>query len=690
MRKTLIITLFALIVSSVFPTDAFSAILFKPTNNLGLVGHWSFDEGSGSVVSNRGGRDVGSVSGASWVAGRRDSALDFDGVNDFVLVPHSADQLTTGGLTLSAWIRADSIGETAGRVMHKGTNVAGGGGWQWYLGTTERICTTVNQGTDTCSSNGSVPLDGAWRHVALTVTAGGSVTHYVNGVSVGTGSTGALSGVTTTYPLCIGNRSSETSCNTDRTFDGGIDEARMWGRVLSATEIMSLYGEGVVTRKMVSSQGLLGYWPMNEGVGTVVTDMSGSGNHGAFISTPLWSTGKLGPALDFDGSDDGLLLPMSINSVTQGSMTVSAWSRFDDDSRGIIFGSYLSTDSVSVEKHTSNRLRWYWNDGEVDRYSPVNVVTQNRWHHLTFVRDKDASQFRMYVDGTLVDSVSGVGNDVTSGGPFHIGRDTRTGTTVTNGKLDEVRVYSRALSTAEITALYSQGSVTIGSPVDRVSSGLAGYWSFNGKDMDWAGNSAVDQSGQGRNVTLTNMSNLSAVAGKMGQGLSFNGSNQYASTTDINAFDPQSGDFSAFAWIYPNNVSTNKTVFSKLSSLCTLGGTGWALYTNGTALQGCVQGADGAGTSPTANGIISANVWQHVGFTWTASTKTMRSYHNGVQVALGSNSNTVFPVDNGDPLTIGSGANATSRFFNGRSDDVRIYGRALSADEARQLYLMGK
>jgi hypothetical protein len=52
------------------------------------------------------------------------------------------------------------------------------------------------------------------------------------------------------------------------------------------------------------TSGLVGHWTFNEGSGTVAGDSSGLWNTGTLINGPVWSTGKIGGALDFDGSDD--------------------------------------------------------------------------------------------------------------------------------------------------------------------------------------------------------------------------------------------------------------------------------------------------------------------------------------------------------------------------------------------------
>ncbi len=569
-----------------------------------------------------------------------------------------------GGFTLSAWVAPRSQGEVSSRIMDKTNSTGSGLGFHWYVDSNARMLMNVNNGGPIASPNGSLPLNGSWTHVAVSVAPGGTVTQYVNGSSVGGGVSGAPSGIVTANSFCIGNRGGSGSCVTDRTFDGRIDEAMAWGRVLTAGEVLAVYRSGLATVGTASDDGLVGYWPMNEGSGTVAGDASGNGNDGTFISAPLWSTGKLGSALDFDGSDDGLLLPMSVNPVTTGSMTVSMWARFDDDSRGVLFSSYLSADSVAVEKNTSNRLRWYWNDGQVDRNSGVNVVTQNRWQYLTFVRDKDANQFRMYVDGTLVDSVTGVGSDVTSGGPFRIGRDTRTGGTVTNGRLDEVRVYDRALSVGEILASYRSGMSEV---MPSASSPYAWYGMNDG-----SGTSVGDGSGEGNDGTMSGL--VSWARGRLGQAVLFAGG--YVDTNIPS--DSLPVPFSVSAWIYPTEVSANNQgayrVFTRLFGASTRGSIGinQGLLCISTTAWVCHASVP-----------VSVNQWRHVVGVWRADGWDF--YVDGAPVASGAN--TMTGLDS-SPALIGAHTPADRKFV-GTIDEVGIYRRALTQAEVTASYRAG-
>jgi parallel beta-helix repeat protein len=129
---------------------------------------------------------------------------------------------------------------------------------------------------------------------------------------------------------------------------------------------------------------------------------------------------------------------------------------FNDDSRGILFGSYDTDHCVNFEKHTGFRLRIYWNDGTPEFFTAPNVVSSDAWYFLTFIRDVSTNSFRIFVNGQLVETFSGVGSNIFPAGPFYIGRDSRTGTTVVNGKMDDVRIYYGALSDTEVLALYNE------------------------------------------------------------------------------------------------------------------------------------------------------------------------------------------------------------------------------------------
>jgi hypothetical protein len=209
------------------------------------------------------------------------SSLLFDGAVSTVIVPHNANQLLTTGFTISAWIKPKSIGETTGRIVDKSTADTAAGGFRYALNSSNALFFQVNTGSSIASATNSILYNNTWYHVVVTVGSDATVTHYINGVLSGTpATTGALSGITTTNNLTIGNRSGAT----DRTFDGNMTDIIIWNTALTATQVSSLYfGNQVPTTT------LIGRWRFNEGAGSTANDSSTIANNGTITSATFSS-----------------------------------------------------------------------------------------------------------------------------------------------------------------------------------------------------------------------------------------------------------------------------------------------------------------------------------------------------------------------------------------------------------------
>ncbi len=217
-----------------------------PNVSNGLVVHQTFDGKNliRNAADTSGQGNHGNLSGftsTTTVAGKIGQALRFDGADDSVIVSHNANQLLTGGGTFAAWIRPNGQGEsTSGRILDKSSVLTGVDGFTWGLannGGNTRIGMNINGGTGVNSEPVYFTL-GKWAHVAVTFDSTGRVSNYINGVLVGAPAvSGDPVGITTTNALTIGNRSTAT----DRTFDGTIDDLRVYNRPLSSTEIKMLY-----------------------------------------------------------------------------------------------------------------------------------------------------------------------------------------------------------------------------------------------------------------------------------------------------------------------------------------------------------------------------------------------------------------------------------------------------------------
>jgi hypothetical protein len=204
------------------------------------VAYLKFDESTGTLAPDGtdNGRSGTLVNGPTWVAGKTGNAVNLDGSNDYVTLPTGAiNGLTTA--TFAAWVNLDALANWQ-RVFDFGT------GTNNYLFLTPRFSSTgtVRFAIRTPSVgeqiiNGTAALStGSWQHVAV-VLDGATGTLYVNGVQVGQNTAMTLnpSSLGTTTQNYLGK-----SQWNDPYLDGRIDDFRIIGRALTATEIAGLAG----------------------------------------------------------------------------------------------------------------------------------------------------------------------------------------------------------------------------------------------------------------------------------------------------------------------------------------------------------------------------------------------------------------------------------------------------------------
>jgi len=198
----------------------------------GLLGHWSFDEGSGSTAMDASGLgNDGTITGAEWIPGKvGDGALRFDGTTAMVTVPHSPVMTLTDQLTISAWCYLNST-EGNQNVLQKEYMAIGeireGG-----------FANVLNINNSWLIFNYTMHADGflgSWHHIAMTYD-GTQVVNYLDGqVDTTYSQTGVVQA--TTADLGIGANSPWNDAN----FNGNIDDVRLYNIALSASEIEDVF-----------------------------------------------------------------------------------------------------------------------------------------------------------------------------------------------------------------------------------------------------------------------------------------------------------------------------------------------------------------------------------------------------------------------------------------------------------------
>jgi len=161
----------------------------------------------------------------------------FDGVDDYVEIPHNAAQLganLSNGFTISAWVNPRSSGEAGvGYIISKDAGSSSQLGFRFMMSGVACLFSITNINI----TSGNIFNLGNWQHILITCEANGAAVMYWNNTGFKSGNTNATSAITTTNAMRIGNRATAT----DRTFDGAIRSVKMWNRVLTTTEITEEY-----------------------------------------------------------------------------------------------------------------------------------------------------------------------------------------------------------------------------------------------------------------------------------------------------------------------------------------------------------------------------------------------------------------------------------------------------------------
>ncbi len=209
-------------------------------------------------------------------------------------------------------------------------------------------------------------------------------------------------------------------------------------------------GNNLNLSPLYNPNGLAGYWKFDEGSGTVARDSSGNGNDTVFSGgSSYFTTQKV--VGSYAGYFDGGTVAQvsSLTSMPTGDMSISAWINRDS---GAGYRTILATNQFRFTTQSNHAPEWSWNNG--GGYAGGGDVGSGRFRFVTAV--KGAGILSIYIDGLFVSSGAAVGATNTTG--MSIGYDDRSsigGPDPFFGQIDDVRVYSRALSAAEVLALYN-------------------------------------------------------------------------------------------------------------------------------------------------------------------------------------------------------------------------------------------
>jgi len=624
MKKFLFIFIFAFVAASALPASAEAATLSKPGNNLGLIARWSFDEGAGTSVGDSSGLGNGAtlIGSPSWVFGKLRNAVTFSGTGQYASTPVA---LPTSAYTKTAWIKLTDCTGNNNIISTAGSSSASAfwapAAWSCKLSSGH------NSSWDQVQDSVSL-VAGQWYFVAVTYdssVAGGTLSLYKDAVLVDS-ATSISAPVAGTVEIGAHRESN--------LMKGTIDDARIYSRALSSGEIMALYNQTATTK-----------------IGMRFTSgLSGSYYDGTNFNTYVAT--YIDPTINFNPADTVL----GVNRANGGDTFSVKWTGYIKPDYTGTYTFYTSSDDGARLYVNGSTVIDSWIDQGTTEHSGTIALAAGQWYpiELDFYENSGGAAIML--------------------------------------SWSEASVSKQIIPAANLKPTAHEVTLNTSS-ADLQSSGLAnglvGLWTFDGKDTVWSSSTAgtvTDRSGQGNTGTLTNMTQAgSVVMGKMGQALSFNGSNTLVRTISSSGMSATQG--SVGAWFRYIANSSTQMVFVHRG---TPGGNDRVYL--GVSSEGNLTVGLGNNGGINTGIPVSSQIWHHAMLTWGSGSYVV--YLDGIAIKTGSYSGlsniascstigAFNDVCSGSP-TIGSSP------FIGSIDDVRIYNRALSAREVKQLYDMGK
>jgi len=666
----------------------------------GLIAWWKLDETSGtSVIDSSGNGITGTATTPAIATGKFANARDFvPANNDYVTFGTNSKMNEANGFTFASWVYTDAYTHGYPTLYKKGDYGASLGFlWIYQQNTAPgNIYYAYATGTTATSKTLSCGLtSGKWEHLVVTLNrANKSISCYVNGVLKDT------EVYTGTMLPAISSQAQLGKYGASSTHDGRLDEVRLYSRPLDSNEAVQLYEWNPPP---------VVHWNLDDGTGQYANDASGNANVGtlgsgatADAADPVWTTGKYGKAVNFDGGDyiEKTDPASGILDVGTGNFTACTWINNKQSLASDNFyyplvskksnqnGSYVGWMlwlHGGINKGLELRMNAGGQSGDVLANPDIDVkalLSDGAWHHVCVSVDR-TNEATFFVDGMNKggSSVASESLTLSNAVSFVVGATSDKAYKFT-GLIDDVKVYNYARSQKQIVAdMLSSGPVVsaAGSAVSSTGgkpNGAVAWYKFDEGQGTVANNSGYG--GSALNGTLTSMSAPATAtsgwtnSGKFGKALNFDGSDDYVSLPDV----PQlniTGDISISAWIKTNTTASSLIVggYQSVSPYA-----GYGLGVNVTT-SGKLSFGGGSSSWVESLSSVNDNQWHHVAVSLSGS--TLIFYIDGKYDVT----RTRLPIVawNGTRI-IGARSDLNGK-YKGGLDEVKVYNFPLSPDQIK-------
>ena len=385
--------------------------------------------------------------------------------------------------------------------------------------------------------------------------------------------------------------------------------------------------------------------------------------------------GKYGGAAAFNGSSS--VITGTAQNVGS-SFSVSAWIYPTAYGEKNYFNLWVDSSNlfqIGLNETTNGKLTiaakhsgtWY-----VYQTSSSSIISSlNQWYHI--VVNRSSSDLKIYVNGSFIESANNYYDKTYN--TFNIGSGKSTSNnTFFAGKIDQLRIFAKALSSSEVSTLYAETAATVESlsplgneTVDTLQvlgdTSCVALYKLENDETDVSGNF----NGTGYEVEYG--------AGRYGQAGSFNASGYIDTGTVFTTMVGSSTSYSVSGWVFPTSTNTTRPFGAEHYN------DGWMVET----LSDTVKIGSGNGSFyQSSTYSCPRNIWSHICVVITTNS-SMALYVNGVLKETLTNA---ISFNGSNKLFIGADydSSGAGNPFIGRVDQVRVFNKALSASEVTTLY----
>ncbi|MHC4431833.1 MAG: LamG-like jellyroll fold domain-containing protein, partial [Planctomycetota bacterium] len=230
----------------------------------------------------------------------------------------------------------------------------------------------------------------------------------------------------------------------------------MCRKLFCIISFVAALGMGLMSVAEAADPDLVAHWKFDETSGTVAFDATGNGHDGTIMGDPQWVPGKLGGALEFDGSGDYVDCGSSTDYQIPVNISITCWIKVDVFDK--TWQAIITTSDSSWRVHRSgstNNIAWGSTGLTPLDLTGTTDVSTGDWFHVAAVYN--GAQKLLYINGELDASSDSTGEISTVTTPVFIGENSGATGRHWAGLIDDVRIYKRALTDVEILGVMAGG-----------------------------------------------------------------------------------------------------------------------------------------------------------------------------------------------------------------------------------------